>query len=170
MNRLKTTMTQKTFLDSLISLQPVMQLVAERLLNSAADAEDTVQSVVIELWERRDKLKHLQSLEAYAMQAVKYRCISLLRRHKEIPIDDLTPFFNLSDEEAIDESARIEAQSAQLDRMMEQLPERQRKAVRMKYIDCLNHEEMQHRLGMSSENVYTTLSRAMSALKAMVKK
>ena len=170
MKRHKSTMTQKTFLDTLISLQPVMQLVAERLLNSAADAEDTVQEVVIELWERRDKLKHVQSLEAYAMQTVKRRCLSMLRRHKEIPIDDLTPFSNLSDDEARAESARIEAQSAKLDRMMEQLPERQRKAVRMKYIDCLSHEEMQHRLGMSSENVYTTLSRAVSTLKAMVKK
>jgi DNA-directed RNA polymerase specialized sigma24 family protein len=39
----------------------------------------------------------------------------------------------------------------------------------MRYLDQLSHEEMQHRLKMSSAHVYTTLSRAMSALKTLMK-
>lgn len=163
-------MTQKAFLDTLMPLQPALQLVAERLLHSEADAEDTVQEVVVELWEKRDELAHVRSLEAYAMQTVKHRCISLLRKRREVAVDDLRLLEGISDEEAAAESARLEEQSAQLDRMMERLPERQRMAVRMKYIDCLSHEEIQRRLQMSSENVYTTLSRAVSALKTMLKK
>ena len=54
-----------------------------------------------------------------------------------------------------------------LDQMMERLPEVQRQAVQMRYIEQLSHEEMQQRLKMSSSNVYTTLSRAISALKTM---
>ena len=163
-------MTQKVFLDRLMPLQPVLQLVAERILHSEADAEDMVQEVVVELWERRDGLKQVRSLEAYAMQSLKNHCISMLRRRKEVALDDMTLLASLSDDEAMAESARIEEQSAELDRMMERLPERQREAVRMKYIDQMSHEEMQRKLGLSSENVYTTLSRAVSALKAMVKK
>lgn len=163
-------MTQKVFLDTLMPLQPALQLVAERLLHSEADAEDTVQEVVVELWEKRDELAHVLSLEAYAMQTVKHRCISLLRKRREVAVDDLRLLEGISDEEAVAESARLEEQSAQLDRMMERLPERQRVAVRLKYIDRLSHEEMQRRLQMSSENVYTTLSRAVSALKTMLKK
>ena len=63
----------------------------------------------------------------------------------------------------------MEERAARLDGMMARLPERQRVAVRMKYIDQLSHEEMQRRLGMTSTNVYATLSRAMSTLKSMVK-
>ena len=38
----------------------------------------------------------------------------------------------------------------------------------MKYIQQMSHEEMQQALGMTSTNVYTTLSRAVANLKQMI--
>ena len=161
-------MTQNELLNTLISLQPVMQLTAEKLLPTAADAEDTVQEAVIELWERRDQLQHVLNLEGYAMQAVKNRCISFLRKHHDIATPNLEEALsNLSDEDLNAEAALIEEQAAQLDHLMERLPEVQREAVKMKYIDNLSHNEIQHQLGMSSANVYTTLSRALDNLRKM---
>ena len=157
------------FLDTLMTLQPAMQLMAERLLQSAADAEDTVQEVVVELWEKRNQLSHVASLEAYAMQTVKNRCISLLRKQHDLLTDNIEALDNISDEGIKEEARLTEERATLLDGMMERLPERQRQAVQMKYIDQLSHEEMQQRLGMSSTHVYATLSRALSALKTMVK-
>ena len=162
-------MTRDTFLDTLMPLQPAMQIVAERLLHSTVDAEDTVQEVFIELWEKRKELQHVLNLEGYAMQSLKYRCMSLLRKKNLLVTDDIESLGDISDEDAKAEAALQEERAAQLDRMMEQLPERQRKAVKMKYIDGLSHEEMQQQLGMTSTHVYTTLSRAMSALKTLMK-
>ena len=51
---------------------------------------------------------------------------------------------------------------------MERLPEVQRRAIHLKYIQQLSHEEMQRELNMSSANVYTTLSRAVANLKQMI--
>ncbi len=162
-------MTQNELLNTLIGLQPVMQLTAEKLLPTAVDAEDTVQEAVIEIWQKRDQLQHVLNLEGYAMQTVKNRCISFLRKHHDIATPKLEEVLgNLSDEDLIAETALIEEQASQLDRMMERLPEVQREAVKMKYIDNLNHDEMQHRLGMSSANVYTTLSRALDNLRKMI--
>ncbi|MBP5528118.1 MAG: RNA polymerase sigma factor [Bacteroidales bacterium] len=159
-------MTKDTFLNTLLPLQPAMQIVAERLLGSAVDAEDMVQEVVIELWEKRDRLQQVTNLEGYTMQTLKNHCISLLRKRKEILTDSIVepPY-----EDARAEAFLLEERAAKLDRMMEQLPEKQRQAVQMHYIDQLSHNEMQQRLGMSSTHVYVTLSRAMSALKAMMK-
>ena len=70
-------------------------------------------------------------------------------------------------DDAAREAALTEERAAMLDMMMEQLPEVQRQAVQMRYIEQVSHEEMQRRLHMSSSNVYTTISRALSALKAM---
>ena len=162
-------MTHDTFLNTLLPLQPAMQLMAERLLHSAVDAEDTVQDAIIELWEKRDQLQHVLNLEGYAMQTVKHRCISLLRKKNLIVTDNIDTLGDISDEDITAETALMEERAAELDRMMEQLPERQRMAVQMKYIDQLSHEEMQQRLKMSSTHVYATLSRAISALKAMRK-
>ena len=168
MKQHKKPMTQDAFLNTLMALQPAMQLTAEKLLHSEADAEDTVQEVIIELWERRDDLQHVINLEGYAMQTVKNRCISFLRKHHDIATDNLYLLDSVDDGTIKAEVALTEERAAQLDRMMESLPEVQREAVRMKYIDNISHEEMQRRLDMSSTNVYTTLSRAVSTLKSMV--
>ena len=169
MKQHKNSMTQDSFLNLLMALQPTMQLTAEKLLHSEADAEDTVQEAVIELWERRNDLQHVMNLEGYAMQTVKNRCISFLRKRHDIAVANINLLDSVDDENVKAEVALSEERAAKLDSMMALLPERQREAVKMKYIDRLSHEEMQHRLGMTSTNVYATISRAVSTLKSMVK-
>jgi len=162
-------MAQEALLDTLMALQPALQLTAEKLLRSEADAEDTVQETVIDLWQRRNELEHVRDLRAYAMQSLKNRCISFLRKSRDIATDRIELFDSVDDDAIRDEVALTEERAARLDTMMAQLPERQREAVTMRYIEGVSHEEMQRRLGMSSTNVYATLSRAMSALKSMIK-
>lgn len=158
-------MKQDQFLNRIIPLQPRLQLVAERLLGSAQAAEDAVQDVVMDLWQRRKELERIVSIEAYAMQALKFHCVSELRRRR--PTVDIESLPDMTDDDALRETALMEERTKKLDAMMQRLPEVQRQAVQMRYIDCLSHEEMQRRLGLSSSNVYTTLSRAVSALKSM---
>ncbi len=162
-------MAQEALLDTLMALQPVLQLTAEKMLRSETDAEDTVQETIIDLWQRRNQLEHVRDLRAYAMQSLKNRCVSFLRRSRDIATDKIE-LFDIVDDKAIrEEVALTEHRAAQLDGMMARLPERQREAVTMKYIEGISHEEMQRRLGMTSTNVYTTLSRAISTLKSMIK-
>lgn len=162
-------MAQETLLDTLMALQPALQLTAEKLLHSEADAEDAVQEALIDLWQRRNELDHVRDLRAYAMQSLKNRCISFLRKSRDIATDKIELFDSVDDEAIRDEVALTEERSARLDGMMAQLPQRQREAVTMKYIEGVSHEEMQRRLGMTSTNVYATLSRAMNTLKSMIK-
>ena len=162
-------MAQEALLDTLMALQPALQLTAEKLLRSEADAEDTVQETVIDLWQRRNELQHVRDLRAYAMQSLKNRCISFLRKSRDIATDRIELLDSVDDDAIREEVALTEERAARLDTMMAQLPERQREAVTMRYIEGVSHEEMQRRLGMSSTNVYATLSRAMSTLKSMIK-
>ena len=162
-------MAQETLLDTLMALQPALQLTAEKLLRSEADAEDAVQEAIIELWQRRNELEHVRDLRAYAMQSLKNRCISFLRKSRDIATDKIELLDAVDDEAIREEVALTEERSARLDGMMAQLPQRQREAVTMKYIEGVSHEEMQRRLGMTSTNVYATLSRAMNTLKSMIK-
>ncbi len=152
-----------------MALQPALQLTAEKLLHSEADAEDAVQEAIIDLWQRRNELEHVRDLRAYAMQSLKNRCISFLRKSRDIATDKIELLDAVDDEAIREEVALTEERSARLDGMITQLPERQREAVTMKYIEGVSHEEMQRRLGMTSTNVYATLSRAMNTLKSMIK-
>lgn len=158
-------MKQDQFLNRILPLQPRLQLLAERLLGSEAEAEDAVQDVVAKMWERHAELDRLVNMEGYIMNTMRNHCIMLMRHRQPTIQDEILT--NYSDDDAAREAALCEERAAMLDTMLEQLPTIQRQAVQMRYIEQASHEEMQRRLHMSSSNVYTTISRAISALKAM---
>lgn len=54
-------------------------------------------------------------------------------------------------------------------KLVDQLPERQRDTILMKYEDGLSIEEIEKRTGMSSTHVYATLSRAYKSLREAIK-
>lgn len=49
-----------------------------RIVNNASDAEEIVQEVIINIWERRDSL-NIISFKSYLYTAVKFRAINLLK-------------------------------------------------------------------------------------------
>ena len=157
-------MEQKDFKLHIIPLQSAMQLLAERMLGDVADAEDVVQDVFVALWSRRDDLDGIARLESYCMQMVRLRCIDLIRKRSREAIHNEQIAY-LSDEEVTMEVEETQDKAALLDSLLAELPERQRKAVRMKYIEDRDTKYMEHELQMSSANVYTTLSRALQTLK-----
>lgn len=159
-------MTQRQFLDTLLPLQPTLRLVAERLLGNREEAEDAVQETYARLWGQRQRLEQCENQQGFAMQILKNHCISLLRKHH--PFETVEQLPEVSDEDMRHEAEVLEERAATFDRLMSQLPETQQAAVRMKYLEHKNHEEMQQQLSMSSANVYTTLSRAISNLKQMI--
>ena len=159
-------MTQRQFLDILLPLQPTLRLVAERLLGDREDAKDAVQETYVRLWEQRRKLAQHANPEAYAMLTLKNHCISLLRQRR--PFENMEQLPEVSDEDARHEAEVLEERAATFDRLLSRLPEVQQAAVRMKYLDCKSLDEMRQALGMSSANVYTTLSRAVANLKQMI--
>lgn len=159
-------MTQRQFLDTLLPLQPTLRLVAERLLGNREEAEDAVQEVYARLWEQRRRLEQCENREGFAMQTLKNHCISLRRRQH--PFETVEQLPEVSDEDMLHETEVLEERAATFDRLMTRLPDVQQAAVRMKYLEGKSHEEMQRQLGMSSANVYTTLSRAIANLKQMI--
>lgn len=157
-------MEQKEFKKHIIPMQSAMQLLAERMLGDVCDAEDVVQDVFVTLWERREELDKVVRIESYCMQMVRMRCIDLIRKRKR-QMEHVETIRNLSDEEVMMEVEEMQDRSALLDKLMMELPEKQRKAVRMRYIDECDTRQIEKALQMSSSNVYTTLSRAVQTLK-----
>lgn len=141
-----------------------MQLLAERMLGDVADAEDVVQDVFVALWSRRDDLDRIVRLEAYCMQMVRMRSIDLIRKRKR-QLEHSETIRNLTDAEVFTEVEEVQDRSALLGRLLAELPERQRKAVTMRYIEERDTKYMERELRMSQANVYTTLSRALQTLK-----
>ena len=157
-------MTVDVFKEKIIPLQSHMQLLAERMLGDEMAAEDAVQDVFLHLWERRDSLDKVVNLKSYVMQATRMRCIDIIRQQKKSDnIDDIHEI--PTDDQVADEVELVDRRNALLHSMLDDLPERQRTVVKMRYLEEKEITQIEKSLNMSSSNIYTTLSRAMQTLR-----
>ena len=161
-------MEQNEFKRHIIPLQSPMQLLAERMLGDVADAEDVVQDVFVALWNRREELDRVVKLDSYCLQMVRLRCIDLIRKRKRDAFHNEQIAY-LSDKEVEMEVEETASRAALLDRLLGELPDKQREALRMKYVEERDTQYIEQALQMSSSNVYTTISRAIQSLKDKIK-
>ena len=154
-------MDNETFKKRIIQLQPSLQKVAESILNDANQATDAVQDTLLKIWDHRRRMSRVDNLEGYCVTAVKRRCIDILReRQPSVPIDEeaLMLADTLPDNNFEERYRRVRA-------LVDQLPERQREIILMKYEQEMPNSEIEKALQISSTNLYTILSRAYKTLR-----
>ncbi len=145
-----------------LPLQPAMQRMAEHLLGNEDEAADVVQDCFVTLWNDREKLRHVVNREAWCIMLVKRRCVDLLRKRKPTVEIDERIMASDDDDAATDERLNLAF------RMIDRLPERQAKAVRLRHFDDCDTRTIAATMNISEGNVYTLLSRAYNSLKQMI--
>ena len=152
-------MTTEEFKRDILRLQPRLQRTAASIVGDPDSAADAVQEAVITLWKQRSTINS-QDLEKLVLTVVKRRSIDLLRKQKPtVPID--TESLMLAEAPKDDSEERYNLAR----KLVDQLPERQRNAILMKYEEGLSNKEIEQATGMSSTHLYATLSRAYKALR-----
>lgn len=156
-------MNADTFKRLLMPSHRRMYVLAFRLTGNSADAEDVVQDVFMKLWEKRDKLSEVDSLEAYAMTLVRNACIDMLnsRRHDEA-IDEVKGV-----ESGCDIASGLENRdrAVKVLSIIDTLPETQRMVVTMRDVEGCEMEEIQKATGQSPGNLRVLLSRARMSIR-----
>ena len=156
-------MTTEEFKRNILRLQPRLQRTAENIIGDSDSAADVVQEAVIALWEQRPTIK-TGEMEKLSLTVVKRRSIDLLRKRKPtVPIDAESLMLAEPPQDDSEERYRLAR------KLVDQLPQRQRDAILMKYEDGLSVEEIEKATGMSSNHVYATLSRAYKSLREAIK-
>ena len=152
-------MTIEEFKRDILRLQPRLQRIAERIIGDGDMAEDAVQETVIALWEQRETLKS-KDLERLSLTIVKRRSIDQLRRlQPTVPIDAESLMLTEISDDSLEERYQLAR------RLVEQLPQRQRDAILMKYEEGMSNPDIEKATGMSSTHLYATLSRAYKSLR-----
>jgi len=152
-------MERTGFNQLMAGLRPKLYRFALSFTKRTDEAEDIVQEVGIRLWERRGELEALRSVEAYAMSAVKNRCLDYARSpHNRT--DELTE--TRDDAYGATPHERLEQtdMAAYAKRLMERLPEQQKMVIRLRDIEGYELDEIAEILEMNSGAVRTALSRA----------
>ena len=154
----------ETFKNDYLPLQPAMQRMAESILGNEDEAADVVQDCFVALWNDRERLRRVVNREAWCITMVKRRCVDVLRKRR--PTVDIDERMMAAEEDSNTAEERIELAL----RMVDSLPERQARVIRLKHFDTLDTPAIAATLGITEGNVYTLLSRAYQNLKQMILK
>ena len=176
-------MTQEEFKDEVRRLRPQLLLKARRYLSgpdNEDDAEDTVQDVLLRLWQMVDTLRI--PINALATVLVRNFCVDRLRRSQraeqrvspglhgwasgegQSQIQRLTANCEQPEESETDE--RIERVLALIDA----LPTLQQTVMRLRHIEGMAMSEIAELTGSSEVAIRKTLSRARQTLKQQYEK
>ena len=151
-------MTQEEYKKEARRLRPRLLQTARQYLNDD-DAEDTVQDVLLRLWQMVDALR--MPIDGLAGVLVRNFCVDRLRRLR--PSEGLTTACGLTDDSEADE--RTERVLA----MIDELPTLQQTILRLRHIEGMEMREIAELTGSSEVAIRQTLSRARKALKQQYK-
>jgi RNA polymerase sigma-70 factor (ECF subfamily) len=144
-----------------------------RILRDRAEAEDVLEEVFWELWQRRGRYDGERSSPfSYLMTLSRSRALDRLRfrRRREgvwqgLPEGELpagsapTPF----------EDALLSEQRVAIERALHELPEASRRAVELNFFEGLSHREIADRLGDPLGTVKTRIRQGLLALRKVLR-
>ena len=137
-----------------------------RLYNDPAEAEDLVQETLIAVHTRRVSFDRSQPFTPWAYAMARYKLIDHLRRTRRrpsVPLEDAGVLL------APEDTAQATA-GADLDRLMADLPEKQRAAIRHTKLDGLSVAETAALTGQSEVSVKVGVHRGLKSLMARIRK
>ena len=152
-------MTQEEYKEETRRLRPRLLQTARRYI-SEDDAEDTVQDVLMRLWQMVDTLR--MPIDGLATVLVRNFCIDRLRLQR--PLQVLTKECEQADETETDE--RIERVMT----MIDTLPTMQQTILRLRHIEGMEMKEIAELTGSTEVAIRKTLSRARQTLKQQYQK
>jgi RNA polymerase sigma-70 factor (ECF subfamily) len=152
-------MLAKEFKTLVLPLSNKLLRFAAQITKNEEEAKDVVQDVFLKLWQKKETLKKVDNIEAYAMRMARNRCLDLLRSKRSVSIEEQAPTnkvesVDLNDELELSETALL------IKKIIGRLPELQQKIIRLRDIDQLSFDEIEQLTEIKINAIRVTLSRA----------
>ncbi|MDR0543852.1 MAG: sigma-70 family RNA polymerase sigma factor [Odoribacteraceae bacterium] len=154
---------QKEFEGLFLAHYRSLCLFALNFTGSAEAAEDVVQQLFAELWERsRAGEPAVARWKPYLYAAVRNRCLKAAREEKRLPADRVEA--DLPDDDG-EEEARMAEREEALWRWIDELPPARREILLMAKQQRMSYREIADRLHLSVKTVENQLGRALKSLR-----
>jgi RNA polymerase sigma-70 factor (ECF subfamily) len=135
---------------------------AYSILRDRAAAEDLAQEVFVKLWQALPRYDGRAQLSTWIYAITRNAAVSALRaRRRSVSLSDAAV---MSEVEALGAEPAAEPGDPELRRRIESLPEKQRQAVTLYYLDERTVEEVAEMMGLPANTVKTHLHRARASL------
>lgn len=162
------------FKEKVLPLSHKLYRYAKRLLGSAHDAEDAVQEIWVKLWDRRDHLAGLKSIEAFAFRMTRNHCLDRIKRKKPDYYDDRDGsgyrYDGADPEPDPQRSLELKDTMEKVNRIMGTLPEQQKTLLQLRDIEGMEYEEIASVTGLEVNNIRVSISRARKTLRDTLQK
>ncbi len=157
-------MTSTEFKDNVLVYSEKLYRIAFSILHDRESSEDVLQDVYVKLWNMREKLVDLKSVEAFAVTMTKNSSIDKVRSRKvkcDYPYlkDETSP-----PENRIDAKDKVEY----VKQIIKSLPQKQQQVFNLRHFGDCSIEEISKVTELSEQNVRTILSRIRTLLKEKI--
>lgn len=133
---------------------------ALQILQDEEMAKDVLQDVFLKLWQKRDELEKVESLEAFAMRMIRNRCLDVIRARRTVSME-VVKRNQLPEEEQHDADHLEITDSAHLvKKIIAELPDLQRTVIQLRDIEQLEYEEIAEATQLNVNAIRVNLSRA----------
>lgn len=135
-------------------------------------AEDMVQQAFTQAWKAANRWKPSAKLSTWLYTILRRECLQYLRKHKpDIRLIDINDVKDLMDQNVLsDQEMEIAEDKKTFDVAMQKLPERQRTALFLRFVEGLNQQEAAQIMEISSKALESLVSRGKDQLKRLMVK
>ncbi len=154
-----------TFRNDIEALRPALYRIAYAWTHDAALADDLVQETLSRAWKRRNQLRELRALKAWAARILHHCWVDHLRRRREFDdwetLEDSLEATGDTPEQCCDRERIVACVRA----AVAGLPPAQREVVTLVDLEEFSYAEVAEILGIPVGTVMSRLSRARAALR-----
>ena len=139
---------------------------ALRIVKDEHAAEDVVQNLFIQLWEK-DKLSEVKNVEHFLLRSVKFKCYDYLRTRsaeKEVPLDSIQEAGALAASELKDEDI-----DPLFHYFAAKLPQKTREIFLLSRKSGMTYKEIAEELDISVKTVENQMGRALRMMRKILK-
>jgi RNA polymerase sigma factor (sigma-70 family) len=157
-------MNQTEFVQIIQPFKDKMFRLAKRLLISAEEAEDATQEVLVKLWNKKEGIQEIKSIEAMAMTITKNYCLDQLKSKRASNLKIVHSNYKDS-ESSVYQKTEDKDTWSWVENLINDLPENQRLIIQMRDIEAYEFEEIAEILQLNEATIRVTLSRARKTIR-----
>ena len=140
-----------------------------RLCQDDEIVKDAIQDMFVDIWRNRANLGATDSIKFYLLKAYRRNLIRKINASKRYSSHEEEHTFDgaieLSHDVAIVEAEMEQETIAQLNKMLNTLPSRQKEAVFLRFYGGLNYTEISETMGINQQSAHNMVFRALSILR-----
>ena len=150
-------MKKISFRNDVLPLKNVLYRLALRITMNREEAEDVVQDTLMKVWDKRDTLDNIDSIEAYSLTICRNIALDTTKRaaRSNESLDQNAPDERTEQKDMLDMVRRI----------VDSLPEKQRVCMQLRDFEGKSYKDIAAVLSITEEQVKVNIYRARQTVK-----